>query len=177
MKKALFLDRDGIINEDGHYVHKIEDFHFAEGIFDFCRAAKKKGYLLIVFTNQSGIARGYYTEDDFLILTQWMCGEFIRQGVPIDQVYYCPYHPEKGIGKYKKESFERKPNPGMILRARDAYNISLKDSVVLGDKDSDTDAGRNAGVGTLLLLPGEYGHTAAADVHILRALSDGMQFL
>ena len=174
MNKAVFLDRDGIINEDGHYVHRIEEFHFVDGIFDFCRAAKEKGYLLIVFTNQSGIARGYYSEDDFLFLTKWMCDRFAEQGAPIDHVYYCPYHPEKGIGKYKKDSYDRKPNPGMIFKARDAYDIDLQNSVVLGDKDSDVEAGRNAGVGTLLLMPGEYGHQAAPDVTVIRSLADGI---
>lgn len=177
MKKAVFLDRDGIINEDGHYVHRPEDFHFVDGIFDFCRAAKEKNYLLIVFTNQSGIARGYYSEDDFLHLTKWMCDRLEEQGAPIDHVYYCPYHPEKGIGKYKKESYDRKPNPGMIFRARDEYDIDLHASVVLGDKDSDMDAGRNAGVGTLLLMPGEYGCQAAADVHRISSLLEGIDLL
>lgn len=177
MRKAVFLDRDGIINVDGHYVHKIEDFQFVDGIFNFCRTAKEKGYLLIIFTNQSGIARGYYSEEDFLNLTDWMCQQFQDEGAPIDRVYYCPFHPEKGIGKYKTESYDRKPNPGMIFKARDEFDIDLSASIVLGDKDSDTDAGRNAGVGTLLQLPGEYGYNARQDVHVLNSLSGGIIFL
>ena len=177
MNKAVFLDRDGIINQDGHYVYRPEEFRFMEGIFDFCREAKNRGYLLIVFTNQSGIARGYYTEEDFLSLTRWMCSRFEEQGVPLDHVYYCPYHPEKGIGRYKTESFDRKPNPGMMMKARDAYDLDLQQSVVLGDKDSDVDAGRNAGVGTLLLMPGEYGYVQAEDVHLVSSFSEGICWL
>lgn len=174
MKKAVFLDRDGIINVDGHYVHKIQQFRFMDGIFAFCRAAKEKGYLLIIFTNQSGIARGYYTEEDFLHLTDWMRARFQEEGAPIDEVYYCPCHPEKGIGKYKTESYDRKPNPGMIFKARDAFDIDLRKSVVLGDKDSDMAAGRAAGVGTLLMLPGEYGHQPIPDVTVITSLLDGI---
>lgn len=177
MTKAVFLDRDGIINVDGHYVHKIEDFQFMDGIFDFCRAAKEKGYLLIVFTNQSGIARGYYTEEDFLELTDWMCARFREEGAPIDRVYYCPVHPTKGIGKYKIESIDRKPNPGMLLKAKEDYDIDMAASVVLGDKDSDIEAGKRAGVGILLQLPGEYGCAIQQNVHVLHSLTEGIQFL
>lgn len=177
MRKAVFLDRDGIINVDGHYVHKIEDFHFMDGIFDFCRKAKEKGYLLIVFTNQSGIARGYYTEEDFLKLTDWMCQRFQKEGVSLDHVYYCPFHPTKGIGEYKKESMDRKPNPGMLMKAKDAFDIDMAASIVLGDKDSDMDAGRNAGVGILLQLPGEYSCVAGVDITVLATLFDGIAYL
>lgn len=177
MKKAVFLDRDGIINEDGHYIYKIEEFRFKDGIFDFCRAAKQKGYLLIVCTNQSGIARGYYSDEDFLRLTDWMCSCFHDQSAEIDHVYYCPYHPEKGIGKYRIDSYDRKPNPGMFFKAQKTYDIDLEQSIVLGDRNSDVDAGRNAGVGTLLLMPGEYGYTTAPDVHLVHTFSDAAVFL
>lgn len=177
MSKALFLDRDGIINVDGHYVHKKEDFRFVDGIFALCRAAKEKGYRIIVFTNQSGIARGYYSEEEFMLLTDWMCACFAEQGISIDAVYYCPFHPEKGIGKYKTESYDRKPNPGMLFKARDAYGIDLRNSVVLGDKDSDVAAGRNAGVGTLLQMPSEYGKSTSEDVHVISSLLDAIKYL
>lgn len=177
MRKAVFLDRDGIINVDGHYVHTVEEFQFVDGIFDFCRKAKEKGYLLIVFTNQSGIARGYYTEEEFMALSDWMCDQFARQGAPIEKVYYCPYHPEKGIGKYHVESYDRKPNPGMLLKARDAYGIDMAESVVLGDKPSDVDAGRNGQVGKLILFPGEYGTSDAEDVITVHSLAEAAQYL
>lgn len=177
MNKALFLDRDGIINIDGHYVHKIEDFHFMDGIFDFCRTAKDKGYKLIVFTNQSGIARGYFHEEDFHKLTEWMCKRFEEEKCSIEKVYYCPYHPTKGIGKYKCESEDRKPNPGMLYKARDEFNLDLSASVVIGDRDRDVESGRNAGINNLILMPSEYGHTEMNDVHIVYSFLEAKNFL
>ena len=147
VNRALFLDRDGVINHDSGYTSSIENFQFIDGIFDLCRAAKQLGYLIIVVTNQAGIGRGYYTEADFLKLTEWMCKRFEAEGAPITEVFYCPYHPEYGEGNYKKESFDRKPNPGMILKAAEKYKIDLAQSIMIGDKDSDMQAANNAGVG------------------------------
>ena len=145
--RALFLDRDGVINHDSGYTSSTENFQFIEGIFDLCRAAKQLGYLIIVVTNQAGIGRGYYTEADFLKLTEWMCKQFEAEGAPLTEVFYCPYHPEHGVGEYKKDSFDRKPNPGMILRAAEKYNLDLALSIMIGDKDSDMQAASKAGVG------------------------------
>ena len=156
VKKAVFIDRDGVINEDFGYVFQPRDFRFIGGIFDFCHVAQSRGYLLIVVTNQAGIARGYYSEHDFRILNDWMLKEFETRGVHITHVYYCPYHPSLGIGHYKRESEDRKPNPGMILRARDDYGIDLVQSLLIGDKDSDIEAGQAAGIGTLIALKGKY---------------------
>lgn len=177
MNRAILLDRDGIINEDRDYVYKFEDFCFVDGIFDFCRAAYDKGYLLIVVTNQSGIARGYYTEDDFLSLTSWMCDKFEEQGAPISRVYYCPFHMSKGIGKYKIDSYDRKPNPGMFFKAQCEFNLDLQHSIVIGDRDSDMESGRNAGAGKLLLLPGKYNYSVTDDVNLINTLSDAQKFL
>ena len=145
--RALFLDRDGVINHDAGYTSIAENFKFIDGIFDLCRAAKQLGYLIIVVTNQAGIGRGYYAEVDFLELTEWMCERFKSEGAPITEVFYCPYHPEYGVGDYKKESFDRKPNPGMILRAAEKYKIDLEQSIMIGDKDSDMKAANKANVG------------------------------
>src|ERR1700693_5115463 len=145
--KALFLDRDGVINVDKNYVWRIEDFEFLPGIFELCRAAQTVGLLPIVVTNQAGIGRGYYTEQDFLTLTEWMLGEFRARGIGIGCVYHCPYPPTEGIGDFGRASPARKPNPGMILRAKDDLGLDLSQSVLVGDKDSDIDAGRAAGVG------------------------------
>ncbi len=154
VKRALFLDRDGIINEDFHYVHRVEDFRFIDGIFDLCRAATAAGLAIIVVTNQAGIGRGLFTEQQFLVLTQWMCERFAENGVTIDQVYYCPHHPVHGTGQYKRDCSCRKPNPGMILRARDDHGICLHDSILIGDKEWDITAARAAGVGTAVLISG-----------------------
>ena len=146
-RKALFLDRDGVINVEKNYVHRIADFEFMPGIFDLCTQAQALGYCLVVITNQAGIARGYYSEADYQRLTEWMLGEFRAHGITIDRVYHCPYHPTEGVGAYRRDSFHRKPNPGMILDARDALGLDLSCSVLVGDKDSDIEAGRAAGVG------------------------------
>jgi D-glycero-D-manno-heptose 1,7-bisphosphate phosphatase len=172
VNKAVFLDRDGVVNEDTGYVHKPEDFRFSDGIFAFCRAARDAGYLLIIVTNQAGIARGCYTEDDFWTLTDWMLARFAEQGVAIDAVYFCPCHPERGLGAYKMDSFDRKPNPGMIFKARDAFDIDLSQSVLIGDKNSDIEAGRRAGVGKLFFLQGKYDFAPADDVTVCGKLSD-----
>ena len=150
--KALFLDRDGVVNVEQCYVHSPEHFHFREGIFGLCRAAQTLGYLLLVVTNQAGIARGYYKEAEFLELTEWMVNKFAEQQIEIAHVYYCPYHPVHGRGSYKYDSPDRKPKPGMLLRARADFSLDLSSSVLIGDQLSDIDAAQAAGVGTKILL-------------------------
>lgn len=157
-RPALFLDRDGVINVEKNYVHRIEDFEFMPGIFELCAAARERGLALVVVTNQAGIARGYYSEADYQRLTAWMLAEFRARGIALDAVYHCPYHPTAGIGDYRRESFDRKPNPGMLLKARDALGLDLPGSLLIGDKTSDLEAGRAAGVGHLLLLGGDAVH-------------------
>jgi D-glycero-D-manno-heptose 1,7-bisphosphate phosphatase len=156
---ALFLDRDGVINVEKNYVYRIEDFEFVEGIFELCERAQSLGFRLIVITNQAGIGRGYYTEADFQRLTAWMLGAFRRRGIEITWVYHCPCHPTEGMGEYRRESFDRKPNPGMILQAQRDFDLDLGHSVLIGDKDSDLAAGRSGGVGHLLKL------VHAAEIH------------
>ena len=146
MKKALFLDRDGTINADYAYVHDKEHFDFLPGVFDFCRAAQAKGYLIIVITNQSGIARGYCTEDDFRSLNDWMVARFADEGVTIADVFHCP----------ELSGPDRKPEPGLFLKARDKYGIDMAASVSLGDKPRDVEAGKRAGVGKNLIFEGVY---------------------
>ena len=151
MKKAVFFDRDGIINIEKNYVYRIEDFEFVPGIFDLMKYFISKQYIIIIITNQAGIARGFYSENDFLNLTKWMLEKFNENDVLITKVYFDPYHPD-GIGEYKKESFNRKPNPGMILKAMDEFDIDLSKSILIGDKQSDIDAGINAGIKENVLI-------------------------
>ncbi|KRD34052.1 D,D-heptose 1,7-bisphosphate phosphatase [Lysobacter sp. Root916] len=151
LARALFLDRDGVVNRDEGYTHRWEDFVFIDGIFDLCRAARAQGYRLFVVTNQAGIGRGRYTEQDFLALTERMCEAFAAEGAPIDRVYFDPTHPEHGIGDYRRESPMRKPNPGMLLAAAQEFGVSLADSLLVGDKPSDILAGQRAGLATTLL--------------------------
>lgn len=170
-KKALFLDRDGVINVDHGYVSKIEDFEFIEGIFPLCRKAKELGYLIIVVTNQSGIGRGYYTEVDFHNLMNWVKQEFVRNGVEIDKVYYSPYHEVHGIGKYKQDSEDRKPKPGMILKARDELGIDLAKSILVGDKEKDIEAAIAAGIGSNALFTTDKSVDTKAD-RVISALRE-----
>ncbi len=153
--KALFLDRDGVINVERGYVHRRESFEFIPGIFVLCRAAQGLGYLLVVATNQAGIARGYYSESNFSDLTDWMMAQFKEKQVSITRVYYCPCHPIFGVGPYKYDSPDRKPNPGMLLRAQSDLDLDLGASILIGDKLSDIQAGCAAGVGTRILLSSE----------------------
>lgn len=176
-RRALFLDRDGVINVEKNYVYRIEDFEFLPGIFEFTATARDLGFALVVVTNQAGIGRGYYTEADFQRLTDWMLGEFRSRSVGIDRVYHCPYHPTAGIGEYLRESFDRKPNPGMILKARDELHLDLSACVLIGDKDTDIEAGRAAGVGHLLLLGPADENRDAPDVVPVTDLADARQWL
>ena len=141
--KALFLDRDGVINVDKGYVYRACDFEFNKGIFALCKLFLQKNYEIFVITNQSGIARGFYSERDFEKLSEFMLKEFSKRGVKIKKVYHCPH----------LENCEcRKPKPGMILRAGAEFSVNLNESVLIGDNITDMQAGLNAGVKTLCLL-------------------------
>ncbi|MFT6978203.1 MAG: D-glycero-D-manno-heptose 1,7-bisphosphate phosphatase [Shewanella psychromarinicola] len=152
MNKAVFLDRDGVINKDNGYVHIVDDFEYIDGVFEACLALKQMGYLLVVVTNQSGIARGMYSEDDFHHLTEWMDWNFADKGVELDGIYYCPHHPEKGLGEYKQDCDCRKPKPGMLIDAAQFLKIDLSQSVMVGDKADDIRAARAAGLKTAILV-------------------------
>ena len=152
IRRALLLDRDGVINVDHGYVHRPKDFQFIEGIFDLVAAANKSGYLVLVVTNQAGIGRGYYSEEDFHAMTDWMHSQFAQRETRIDAVYFCPFHPEHGVGQYKKDVDCRKPKPGMLLQAASEHSVDLSRSFLVGDKISDIEAGLSAGVGTNILF-------------------------
>lgn len=146
MNKALFLDRDGTINVDYGYVYQIEKFEFINGIFELCQKAQERGYLIIVITNQSGIARNYYKDEDFHTLNKFMIDEFASKGIKITDVFYCP----------DLEGERRKPNCGMFIEAKEKYNIDMKKSISLGDKERDIEAAKKAGVGKNFLFNGCY---------------------
>lgn len=153
-RRALFLDRDGVINQEIGYLSRVDQVQFLPGVFNLCRKAKELGYLLVIITNQAGIARGHYSENDFLALMDWMTARFSENGAPIDRVYYCPYHPEFGVGIYKRNSSDRKPEPGMLLQAAIELNLDLGQCILVGDRFTDIRAGASAGVGLLFLLRG-----------------------
>jgi len=153
-RRALFLDRDGVINEEAGYVGTVDRFVFQRGIFDLLRLAQDKGYLLVVVTNQSGVARGMYTEADHFALTRHMMAELRKQGVSIDLQLECFDLKEASVASYRNDSFWRKPNPGMIMEAIVRLNIDPARSMMLGDKETDMQAAQAAGVGTLFLFSG-----------------------
>jgi len=151
-RKALFLDRDGVINVNHGYVCTPERTEFIDGIFELCQAAKRAGHLIVVITNQAGIGRGYYSEHQFCDYMEWMRAEFEQRGASLTAVYHCPHHPTDGVGDYRRECDCRKPAPGMILRARQDLGLDLARSTLVGDKASDLAAGHAAGVGCCIRI-------------------------
>ncbi len=154
LARALFLDRDGVINEEVGYLHRAEDVRWVEGIVPLCRTAQELGYKLVVVTNQAGIGRGLYTTAAFEELMVWMRAELEREGVRLDAVYHCPYHPEHGMGEFRREHGDRKPGPGMLLRAARELGVELAESVMVGDRCSDVGAANAAGLRQGFLLRG-----------------------
>ncbi len=152
--RALFLDRDGVINEETGYLIHPADVRFVPGLFPLLRTAQELAYRLVVVTNQSGIARGLYTEADFHTLMDWMRAELAREGITLDAVYFCPFHPEHGIGEFRREHPDRKPGPGMLLRAAHDLNLDLAGSLLVGDRCSDIAAANAAGLPQAFLLAG-----------------------
>jgi D-glycero-D-manno-heptose 1,7-bisphosphate phosphatase len=151
-KPALFLDRDGVINIDYGHVHVKENFNFKPGIFELVYAANEAGYLCVVVTNQAGIGRGLYSTEDFRTLSNWMCRQFENKGALIDAIYYSPFHPTEGKGKYLLEEDTRKPGAGMFHEAVDDLDIDVSRSIMVGDKISDMKASVLANVARSYLL-------------------------
>ena len=137
MNKAIFLDRDGTINVEKNYLFRKEDFEFLPGVIDALKKLQEAGYILIIITNQSGIARGYYTEKDFEILNRWMLSELKNRGVIIAKVYYCPHLPDAEVAEYRRDCECRKPKLGMYMQAVRDYDIDFWQSYAVGDKIRD----------------------------------------
>ncbi|MBN2430296.1 MAG: D-glycero-beta-D-manno-heptose 1,7-bisphosphate 7-phosphatase [Acidobacteria bacterium] len=152
MQKAVFLDRDGVVNEDREYVSRIEDFRFIDGVFEACRELQSMGYTLVIVTNQSGIARGLYSAERYHRLTEWMLAMLAEEGIDIAGVYYCPHHPDGVVAAYRQDCRCRKPRPGMLLQAATELGLDLAHSVLVGDKEADVEAARNAGLALAILV-------------------------
>lgn len=154
-RPALFLDRDGVINVDYGYVHKPDNFHFIPGIFELVKHANRADWRVVIVTNQAGIAKGYYSLQQYRQLETWLLDQFRQQGAQIDAIYHCPHHPEHGEPD-TRECDCRKPMPGMFLQAAAALDIDMSASILVGDKTSDLDAAKSAGVTTgYLVMPGQ----------------------
>ena len=162
---ALFLDRDGVINVEKNYLHKIEEFEFIEGIFELCKKYEALGYAIVIVTNQSGIAREYYSEEDFETLSSWMIERFKSEGITITALYHCPHHPD-----ISGACSCRKPEPGMILDAAQKYDLDLKHSLLVGDSERDITAAHRAGIPETYLFSEEA--TESEATKIIRSLKE-----
>ncbi|PAF49833.1 D,D-heptose 1,7-bisphosphate phosphatase [Helicobacter sp. 12S02232-10] len=170
--KAVFFDRDGIVNEDFAYVYEPEEFIFMEGIFDLLKFCKEKGFLLLLTTNQSGIGRGYYTLEDFKEVTRYMQDELKKRlGFGFDSIYFCPHDP-------KEDCLCRKPKPGMIEKAKKDYDLELDKCFIIGDKITDMQAGEAGGVkNKILLKKGNEKASGIENVHIVFSLKQALDVM
>jgi len=143
--KTIFLDRDGVINKEVGYLHKIKDFEFINGVFNTCLYFQSIGYQIIIVTNQSGIDRGYYDEDDFHIVNNWMLEQFSNKGIDVLDVFFCPHGPDDNCSC-------RKPRPGMFLQAQQKHHLDMESSWMIGDKEADIQAANTAGINHTILV-------------------------
>jgi D-glycero-D-manno-heptose 1,7-bisphosphate phosphatase len=171
-QKAIFLDRDGIINQDVGYVYKVEEFKFVDKIFDACRHFDSLGFKLVIITNQSGIFREYYTQDDFLMLNDWMLKQFKNHGINILDIFFCPHGPDSNC-------LCRKPLPGMLLKALKKYNFEIKNSWLIGDKETDIQAANAAGITNTILLKNGHGLNAINTnaKYIIKSIEDTIEII
>lgn len=154
MEPVIFLDRDGTMNEEVNYLHRPEDLRILPGVPEAVRMWNERGYRVVVVTNQAGVARGYYTEADVEILHEYLNRQLDKKGAHVDHFFYCPHHPEYGIGEYKKECRCRKPQTGMFEMAEAYYQVDKSRSFMVGDKLIDVEAGKNYGIRGILVGTG-----------------------
>jgi D-glycero-D-manno-heptose 1,7-bisphosphate phosphatase len=171
--RAAFVDRDGVINADSGFVYRIEDWAPLPGAVEGLLRLQRAGFALVVITNQSGIARGLYTEDDYLRLTQHMRRTLAASGVELSAVEHCPHLPDAPLAQYRADCHCRKPQPGMLRRAAASLEVSLTDSILIGDRASDIQAGRSAGVGRCWLVR-TGAALSAADVELADGVFDDL---
>ena len=150
--KVAFLDRDGVINKEIGYLHEIDKFEYTENCIKGLQILLKKKFSLIVVTNQGGIAKGVFTKDDFNVLTAWMKSDLAANGIILKDVFYCPHHPDGIVDELTRNCFNRKPSPGMFISAEKKYSVDMQNSIIIGDKITDIQAGLTAGVGKAFLV-------------------------
>lgn len=176
--KVAFLDRDGVINIDHGYVHKKQDFVFIKGVFEAMMLLNANEYEIIIVTNQAGIAKGLYSEDDYKKLTSWYLALLKEKGIKVLDVFFCPHHIDSKIKKYQKDSFYRKPNPGMFLDAIKKYSIDKDNSFTVGDKPSDIEASKKAGINNnYLVSEGPLKHIIDQDVNVVADLEEAVMLI
>lgn len=163
--KVAFLDRDGVINKEVNYLHKITDFSYTDNCIIGLKKLTKLGFELIIVTNQAGLAKGIFSDADFKLLSEWLLKDLSMKGVvPLDYIF-CPHHPNGVVEKYTVNCNCRKPRPGMLTLAQQKYNVNMKNSILIGDKLSDIQAARSAGVGRSYLV--ESGHPLTANDRLI----------
>ncbi|MCI4645501.1 MAG: HAD family hydrolase [Hyphomonadaceae bacterium] len=170
LRPALFLDRDGVLNEDRGYVARIADLEWVDGAMDCVARFKARGWFVFIVTNQTGIAHGLYTEADMQAVHKHLLTEFAAQGAEIDRIYHCPFHPDGNLARYARESLDRKPGPGMLLQAMAEFPVRREASFLIGDKPADIEAAHAAGVGGFFF---EGGNLASFAEWALAAFEDG----
>lgn len=177
MPKAVFLDRDGTIIEDVDYLNQPKDITFIEGSIEAIRKLNQAGYLVIVITNQAGVARGKLSEDMLQTIDKVMHKQMLNQHAHLDAIYYCPHHPEYGSYPYKQACECRKPHPGLIKKAEKHFDIDPKQSYMIGDKDTDIESGQRAGVKTIQVLTGRGKELPAKPDHTANNLFDAVNWI
>jgi D-glycero-D-manno-heptose 1,7-bisphosphate phosphatase len=160
-KPAVFFDRDGVLNEDLGHVHSPDRFRWIEGAVEAVKRVNDSGRLAIVVTNQAGIGRGMYSEEEFAVFCSWIAGQLAQRGAHIDATYYCPHHPTEGVGAYHVVCDCRKPEPGMLTRAIREWDVDVPESVLIGDKDGDLAAAAAVGVRGVRYLGGDLDEVVA----------------
>ena len=170
--KTIFLDRDGVINREVNYLYEIKNFKFIDGVFEACQHFQKLNYEIIIVSNQSGIARGYFKENDYIKLNKWMIKKFEQKKISILDTFYCPHGPDSKCNC-------RKPQPGMFLEAQQKHNISMQDSWMIGDKETDISAAKNAGIFNTILV--RSGHSIddsnSSSTYIINSIKDSKGFI
>jgi D-glycero-D-manno-heptose 1,7-bisphosphate phosphatase len=155
MNKAVFLDRDGVITEDPpHYAHRVDQVQIIRGSSEAIRLLNERDYLVIVVSNQSGVARGYYQENDIVLFNEEMMRQLLLEDAHIDAIYYCPHYPDGIVEKFSRLCACRKPQPGMLIQAAEQHHIKLKSSYIIGDKLSDIGAGEAVNCQPIMVLTG-----------------------
>ena len=177
MTPALFLDRDGVVNHEVGYLHLARDVRFVDGIFSLCRTAQSLGYRLVIVTNQSGIARGLYSVEQFENLMDYIRDRFEDESIHLDAVYHCPFHPEHGVGEFRREHPDRKPSPGMLLRAAGDLALDLSHSILIGDRCSDLAAAHAAHLRQAFLLLGTEASPCPGDFLPIQHLAEAEAWL
>ena len=170
--KTIFLDRDGVINEEVNYLYQIEKIKFIDGVFEACLYFQKLNYKIIIVSNQSGIARGYYSEEDYKKLTAWILNQFEQKSISILDTFYCPHGPDSKCNC-------RKPKPGMLIDAKHKHNISMEESWMIGDKETDITAAKIAGIrNTILVRSGNINHEPNSKAsHIANSIKESKKII